>query len=74
MIVGVIANALDPQPSQGGLIGAMALGILGALVGGYLSATLFGGTDITGFNISSFIVALLGAGVLLLIGRAVRRA
>lgn len=74
MIVGVIANALDPRPSQGGLIGAMTLGVLGALTGGYLSAMIFGGTSVTGLNIPSFIVALLGAGILLLIGRALRRA
>ncbi len=73
LIVGLVANAIDPRPSQGGLLGAMVLGILGAVVGGLLSSTLFG-VGITGFDLTSFVVALLGAGVLLMIGRAFRRA
>ncbi len=72
LIVGIIANVVDPRPAYGGIIGAIVLGILGALVGGFLSSLLFG-VGITGFNLSSLIVAVLGALLLLLIARAVRR-
>lgn len=73
LIVGVVANAIDPRPSEGGLLGAIVLGVLGAVVGGFLSNLIFG-AGVTGFNLSSFVVALLGAVLLLGIGRAMRRA
>lgn len=72
LIVGVIANALDPRPAQGGLGGAILLGIVGALVGGFLS-NLIVGVDVTGFNLSSLVVAVLGSLLLLFIGRALSR-
>lgn len=72
LIVGVIANALDPRPAQGGLGGAVLLGVVGALVGGFLS-NLIVGVDVTGFNLSSLVVAVLGSLLLLFIGRALSR-
>lgn len=71
LIVGVIANMIDPQPARGGLVGAVVLGVLGALLGGFLGNLLFG-VGISGFNLSSFIVAVIGSLVLLFIGRAFR--
>ena len=54
-------------------IGAnVIVGILGALIGGWV-VTLFGGPSVTGFNITSFIVAILGAVILLFIVRGFRR-
>lgn len=73
LIVGVIANYIDPQPSRGGIVGSSILGILGALLGGFLGDLIFG-VGVTGFNLSSFIVAVIGSLVLLFIGRAFRRA
>lgn len=73
LIVGVIANYLDPSPARGGMLGSVILGILGALVGGFLGDLLFG-VGITGFNLSSFIVAVIGSLVLLFLGRAFSRA
>ncbi len=73
LIVGVVANAVDPRPQEGGMLGAIVLGILGAVVGGFLSNLIFG-VGVTGFNLSSFIVAILGAVLLLGVGRAMRRA
>lgn len=70
LLVGIIANVLDPRPAKGGILGAIVLGIVGALVGGFL-ATLFFGVGITGFNLPSFIIAIAGALILLLIGRMV---
>lgn len=73
LVVGVIANVLDPRPSGGGLIGAIVLGVVGALVGGFLGSSLFG-VGVTGFNFSSLAVAVAGAMLLLFIGRQMRRA
>ena len=48
----------------------IALGIIGALVGGFLFST-FGATGVTGLNIWSMIVAIVGSIVVLLIYNAV---
>lgn len=71
LISGTIANAIDPHPSRGGIIGAIVLGIVGAMVGGFL-ANLLLSIDITGFNLTSFIVATAGSLLLLFTGRALR--
>lgn len=45
------------------------LGIVGAIVGGWLFST-FGGVGVTGFNICSMAVAVIGAVIVLLIYHA----
>jgi uncharacterized membrane protein YeaQ/YmgE (transglycosylase-associated protein family) len=55
-----------------GLLGDIVVGILGAFLGGWLSTSL-GGPAVSGFNLVSFIVAVLGAIVLLVIVSLVRR-
>ncbi len=71
LIVGIIANAIDPAPSRGGIIGAVLLGIVGALVGGFLSSALIG-VGISGFNLTSLVIAVLGSLLLLFVGKAAR--
>lgn len=73
LIVGIVANAIDPTPNEGGILGAVLLGIAGALVGGFLANLLFG-VSVTGFDIASFIVAVAGSLVVLFGARALRRA
>ena len=73
VIVGVVANAIDPEPNRGGLLGAILLGVVGAMIGGFLANLLFG-VSVTGFNVTSFIVAVAGSLLLLFAGRALRRA
>lgn len=73
LIVGLVANVLDPSPARGGLLGTIVLGILGALLGGFLGDLIFG-VGVSGFNLSSFIVAVIGSLVLLFVGRSLRRA
>lgn len=70
-IAGLIANWIDPAPSQGGWIGAIILGIIGALVGGWIGDLIFG-VGVTGFNLSSFILAVIGSIIVLWIARAFR--
>lgn len=72
LIVGVVANMLDPRPARGGIIGAIVLGVVGALAGGYLGNLLFG-VGVSGFNIPSLIVAVLGAMLVLFVGRMFRQ-
>lgn len=72
VLTGVIANVIDPRPSQGGILGAMVLGIIGAVVGGFLANAFFGNA-ITGFNITSFMIAVLGSLLALFVGRALTR-
>lgn len=47
------------------------MGIVGAIVGGYLME-IFGQAGITGFNLYSLIVAVIGAIVVISIGRALK--
>jgi len=49
----------------------IALGILGALVGGWLF-NLFGAAGVTGFNLWSLLVAVIGAMALLVVYHAIR--
>lgn len=73
LIAGVIAKFIMPGRDGGGFILTCVLGIVGAVVGGWL-ATMFGyGGDITGFDMHSFIVAVLGAIVVLAVFRLLRR-
>ena len=73
LIVGIVANTIDPAPNRNGIIGSMLLGIVGALVGGFIANLVFGMT-VTGFNTTSFLVAIAGSLVLLFVGKTIRRA
>lgn len=67
-LAGWIASiVLKTNSSQGTLVDIL-LGIAGAIVGG-LIMNFFGESGVTGFNIYSLVVAVLGAVVLLSIGR-----
>lgn len=68
-IVGWVASSI--MGTDEGLMMNIVLGIVGAVLGGWLMS-FFGGTGITGFNLYSFLVALLGAVVLIGIVRAFR--
>jgi uncharacterized membrane protein YeaQ/YmgE (transglycosylase-associated protein family) len=63
LIAGFIASKIVSGSGQGILID-IVLGIVGAVVGGYLFTAL-GATGITGFNLYSMFVAVVGAAVLL---------
>ncbi|HXW31209.1 MAG TPA: GlsB/YeaQ/YmgE family stress response membrane protein [Xanthobacteraceae bacterium] len=65
LVAGWIASKIVNKTGQGLLLD-IVLGIVGAIVGGYLFA-LVGAEGITGFNIYSMVVAVIGA-VIVLIG------
>jgi uncharacterized membrane protein YeaQ/YmgE (transglycosylase-associated protein family) len=64
LLAGVVAKWLMPGKEPGGWIITTVLGIVGAVVGGYLG-TLFGFGDVSGFDFRSFLIAVVGALVLL---------
>jgi uncharacterized membrane protein YeaQ/YmgE (transglycosylase-associated protein family) len=69
LIAGFIGGKIVNRQGQGFWLD-LALGIVGALVGGFLF-DLFGATGVTGLNIYSMIVAIIGAIVVLLLYNAV---
>jgi uncharacterized membrane protein YeaQ/YmgE (transglycosylase-associated protein family) len=69
LIAGFIGSKIVDKQGQGFWLN-MALGIVGALVGGFLF-TFFGASGVTGLNLYSMIVAIVGAIVVLLIYNAV---
>ena len=69
LIAGFIASKIYVGSGQGFLLD-IVLGVVGAVVGGYLF-TAFGATGITGFNIYSMIVAIIGAVIVLWLYHAI---
>ncbi len=72
LIAGFIGSKLVNKTGEG-LVLDIALGIVGAVIGGWLFS-LFGMHGVTGLNIYSLIVAVVGAVVLLVVYHAIRRA
>ncbi|MBL8706202.1 MAG: GlsB/YeaQ/YmgE family stress response membrane protein [Rhodospirillales bacterium] len=68
LLAGIIAKFLMPGRDGGGIIVTIILGIVGAVVGGFI-ATALGLGDVTGFNVRSFIIAVGGAILVLLLYR-----
>ncbi len=73
IILGGIAGWIASLITGGGygLFGDIILGILGAIIGGWVM-TLIGSNGVTGFNLPSLLVAVLGSILLIWIGRALR--
>lgn len=65
-IVGWLASMLTS--SSNGLLGNIVLGVIGAFIGGILM-NMLGYTGVTGFDLYSVLVAVLGAIVVVAIGR-----
>ncbi len=61
-----------PGPDPGGIILTIVIGIVGAFVGG-LIVDFLGGPMVTGVNLSSILIATLGAVILLAIYRLLTR-
>lgn len=74
LVAGALAKLIMPGDQGGGFIMTILLGIVGALVGGFLGSALFGWSDLSGFDIRSIGIAVLGALIVLFIyGLATRR-
>jgi uncharacterized membrane protein YeaQ/YmgE (transglycosylase-associated protein family) len=70
-IAGWIANLI--MGGREGVIATIILGIIGAVVGGYLAGTVLKVADVTGINIESIVVAVIGAVIVIAVYRAVTR-
>ena len=72
LIAGWIAKALLPGDDPGGLIITAIIGVVGAILGGFLAGALFGADPMDEFfDISSWLTAIVGAIILLVIYRMV---
>jgi uncharacterized membrane protein YeaQ/YmgE (transglycosylase-associated protein family) len=71
LIAGFIASKIVNSEGSG-IVLDIVLGIIGAIVGGWL-LHLFGEAGITGFNLYSMVVAIVGAVVVLVVYHAIRR-
>jgi len=68
-LVGWVASMV--MGTGGGLLWDIGVGIVGAVIGGFIM-NLLGQSGVGGFNLYSFLVAVLGACVLIAIVRAMR--
>jgi uncharacterized membrane protein YeaQ/YmgE (transglycosylase-associated protein family) len=74
LIAGTLAKFLMPGRDPSGCIFTVFLGIIGAMVGGLVGTYIGWGTVTQGsFDLRSIGIAVLGAMILLLIGRLARR-
>ena len=73
LIAGILAKIAMPGPDPGGMLLTIVIGIAGAVVGGLVVNDLLGGPGVTGFNLTSLLVATFGSVVLLAIYRLVTR-
>ena len=71
LIAGFIASKIVNRAGEGALLD-IVLGIIGAVVGGWLF-NMFGMPGVTGLNIYSMLVAVLGAIVVLVVYHALFR-
>jgi uncharacterized membrane protein YeaQ/YmgE (transglycosylase-associated protein family) len=71
LIAGFIASRIVNKAGEGVILD-IVLGIIGALVGGFLFSA-FGASGVTGLNIYSLLVSVIGAIVVLVIYHAIVR-
>jgi uncharacterized membrane protein YeaQ/YmgE (transglycosylase-associated protein family) len=72
LVAGFVGSKIVNKTGEG-LILDIVLGIVGAIVGGWLFS-MFGAHGVTGLNLYSFAVAIVGAIVVLVVYHAIRRA
>ena len=76
IVVGLIAGWLAGKVMKGGgfgLIGDIVVGVLGGLLGGWIATTFLNLGGMTGINLGSILIAFVGAVILLLVLRLIRR-
>ena len=73
IVLGAIAGFLASlvMGNREGLLMMIVLGIVGALVGGYLAQAVLHKGDVTGVNVESIVIAVIGAVIVIAIYRAV---
>ena len=71
LLAGAIAKAILPGDDPGGIIVTMLFGIAGAIVGGLIASALNIGQVDEFFDIGTWVIAIVGSILLLLVYRAV---
>jgi uncharacterized membrane protein YeaQ/YmgE (transglycosylase-associated protein family) len=72
LLAGIVAKSLLGGRAKHGVIVTIVIGIVGALLGGWAASNVFG-VEVTGgfFDLSTWIIAIVGSVVLLLIYYAI---
>ena len=72
LLAGALAKAILPGEDPGGFVITALIGVAGALIGGFLAGALFNADPLDEFfDLSTWLTAIVGSIVLLLIYRAV---
>ncbi len=69
LLAGAIAKGIMPGKDPGGCLVTALIGIAGALLGGFIGTSVLDFGTVTGFNVRSLAIAILGAILLLLLYR-----
>jgi uncharacterized membrane protein YeaQ/YmgE (transglycosylase-associated protein family) len=72
-LAGWIASMIMGANARMGALANIVVGIVGAIIGGFLMTNVFGAQGVTGFNLTSLLVAIGGAVILLFLVGLVRR-
>lgn len=70
-IAGFVANML--MGNREGLLMTVVLGIVGAVVGGWLARNVLGQSGVTGIDIYSIVVSIIGAVIVVAVFQGLRR-
>jgi uncharacterized membrane protein YeaQ/YmgE (transglycosylase-associated protein family) len=73
LIAGALAKFIMPGDDPGGFIVTTIIGIVGAVIGGFIAVQL-GWGDVSGFDVRSFVIAIVGALILLFGYRLLKKA
>ncbi len=71
-LAGWIASIIMKTDSGQGTFADIFMGVIGAVVGGFIM-NLFGKPGVTGFNLYSLVVAVIGAVMVIYVGRRMQR-
>ena len=71
LVVGLLASWI--MKAKTGLLIDLLLGITGSILGGWITSLLLGVNLMSGFNLTSLIVGLLGAILVIVIFRLIKR-
>ena len=73
LVAGGVAKLIFPGKDPGGCLVTIVIGVLGALIGGWIGTTFFDWGTVTGFDLKSVGIAVLGSLVLLALFRLMTR-
>lgn len=71
-LVGWVASIIMKTDAKQGGCANVIVGVVGAMIGGWVMSAV-GGHGVNGFNVPSFLVALLGAVILIAIMKAIKK-